>query len=210
MTTTRGARGTCPSRRRGLIPPLTVALTATTALALLVLALTLAPLPTTRAQLASPPAWPLARPLPPAVTTTRLAQTMPLALPSGSVVLTLARLRWLPGSGGQSRTWPGPLLLVVEAGALTAELAGPALVVRADGRPTTASWLLLEPGDQLTLPGGTPAALRDAGTIPTMVVAAALMPAAISAGPGPPSLRTVAARSPCGTPPGCRGPRVNH
>lgn len=187
---------TCPPATplRGLLPPLTVAVALTTAIALLLLSLTLAP-PRTSA-LATPASFPLTVAPPPTAPMTRLALAANIPLPPEPVVLALARLIYPPGSGGSSRILPGTLLLVVEAGSLTANLTGPAEIVRADGLPTMAATrLILQPGDRLLAPTSTPVAFRNEGATPALVLAAGVFPARIVSMPAPPQ-RLIASATP--------------
>jgi hypothetical protein len=122
------AHANADPRLRGAIPLLTVALTRATAVALLIVAISLAP-PATGAHAASPASpQPTA---PPAAAT--LIRGDGMALPSPPVALRLAPLVFAPGSSGPSRSLPGPLLLAVEAGALDANLADAATLPSGDG-----------------------------------------------------------------------------
>ncbi|HEU5433692.1 MAG TPA: hypothetical protein VFU81_18635, partial [Thermomicrobiales bacterium] len=167
----RGRRPSDGSRLRGLIPPLTVGLCLATAVALLLTAATLAP-PATSAPALLPPAAPTAT-ASPGATTALLGRVEDVPAPPAPVMLGLARLLYPPGSGGLSRSLPGPLLLVVEAGSLAADVGGEAQIVRADGAAEIATGnLTLHSGDGIHVPSGDAAAFQNRGTNPAVVLAA--------------------------------------
>jgi hypothetical protein len=98
-------------------------------------------------------------------------------LPAAPVLFGLARLQYPPGASGSSQMGLGPLLVAVEAGALTVAPRGEAEVVRADGTKTAvAARATLRPGDRLLLAAGGQFAVRNDGSVPALVVAAGLFP----------------------------------
>jgi hypothetical protein len=163
---------------RALLPPLLIALTVVTAgsLVLLAAALTAPPLP----QAMAPP-LPRVMAVPAAcdrVERRTLMQTALFALPTTPAVVDLARLIYTAQTSGTSHTYPGPLLLVVESGTLTAHLAAPLPILRAD-QPTTvpARDLVLRPGDGLLLPTGAAAAFGNTASAPAVALVAGIFPA---------------------------------
>jgi hypothetical protein len=144
-----------------------MALSWTTAIALLVTALTLAPHPTPAAFRPPPAARSAASPAarvgtPPASRRVLLARRAPIVLPPAPLVLAFARLIYRPGSRGDRQAVPGPLLLVVDSGALAADLAAPGRLQRAtaaDGAADDAcrGGCRLAVGDRLLLPAASPA-----------------------------------------------------
>src|SRR5262249_28783672 len=109
---------------------------------------------------------------------TRLAQTTIAQLPPEPVLFGLARLQYPPGAGGTRRPAPGPLLFVVEAGALAVDLIGSAEIDRADGTKAVAVDATLHPGDRLLLAPASEFAVRNDGVSPALVVEAGVFPVA--------------------------------
>jgi hypothetical protein len=159
-----------------LITPFAAALCLATALALLLVAATLAPWTTDGAHIAPPRAGPTVVPLA-TVASSRLAQTTIGRMPPAPVLFGLARLQYPPGAGGASRAGLGPLLLVVEAGALVVDPTDAGEIVRADGtRGGVAAEATLRPGDRLLLATASRFAVRNAGATPALVVEAGIFP----------------------------------
>jgi hypothetical protein len=162
---------------RTLLPPLTIALAVVTASTLLLLAAAITPPPLSEA-ISSPPPVPASSAVPTegsAVTT--LAQSVATALPDSPAVIDLARLTFPPRTGGDSRAFPGPLLLVVASGILTIHADAPVQLLRAGPPARAAHDLLLRPGDGLLLPAATSAAVRNDQPVPAVVLAAGVFPA---------------------------------
>src|SRR5689334_19185687 len=101
--------------RRTLLPPLSIALAALTASALLLLAAATAPLSGGGA-VASPsvPALPTST-MGLDAGSTALTQADRILLPPPPAVVDLARLTYAPRASGHRRALPGPFLLVVES-----------------------------------------------------------------------------------------------
>jgi len=169
---------------RALIPPLTIFLTAVTALALVLTAAAITPPPTIDMVASPPHAAVSAAALPEA--STSLARITELVLPPPPVVIDLARLLYAPGADGPSHALSGPLLLVVESGSLTAHLAGSGQLVHADRTAEAAEGTLsLRVGDNLVLPAATPAAFHNGGDVPVIALVAGVFPAvAVASGLG--------------------------
>jgi hypothetical protein len=87
-------------------------------------------------------------------------------------------LTYRPGAVVASRAMPGPLLLVVESGAVAAHLdtAGTLLRAARTSEPTSGDCLLYA-GDRLLLPASTSAAFRSMGTAPAVALVAGVLPA---------------------------------
>ena len=109
----------------------------------------------------------------------------PLARPPAAAVVRLARYTYAPGARQLRMGDLGPLLLAVEAGTLTAQVDGPAVLTRgaADGvgspQATTAPVgvdVVLHPGDGLLVSPGVRHAFRNAEQTPTVVLAVTLLP----------------------------------
>ena len=162
-----------------LLPPLLIGLAIVSAASLLLTAAAIAPPPLPAAVAGpAPPATPrdtpFARP-----TITILGQTAGMALPLTSSVVDLARLIYAPGAGGSRRALPGPLLLLVESGALTVDLGGAAQLINADRMtPVAAGRYTLRSGDGLALPLAISATFANDGTAPAVALAAGVFPAA--------------------------------
>lgn len=172
-------------RARALLLPLTIVLTVTTAIALLATALTLFPPPAPPIMAAPSAAHAARAAVPPSALAGALARNAPIALPPPPLVLAMARLTYRPGATGIRQTMPGPLLLVVEAGALVVRLETPGRLHWAgDADPSALGDCLgacrLGVGDSVLLPAGTPAAIANGGSAPAVVVAAAVLPAAMT------------------------------
>ena len=160
-----------------LLPPLTILLAVITAGALLLAAAVLVPPPLPAASALVRPVEVLAAPGA-AVTNTTLGQSVRVELPRTPAVVDLARLIYPPGAEGSHHALPGPLLMVVEAGALTVQLGGAAQLLQGQqAQPVAAGQLILHPGDGLMLPRTTPAAFRNRGTTPAVALAAGVFPA---------------------------------
>ena len=96
-------------------------------------------------------------------------------------MIGLARLTYRPGAVVASRVMPGPLLLVVESGAVAAHLDTSGKPFRAACASEPASGdCLLSAGDRLLLPTSTPATFRSMGTAPAVVLAAGVFPATLA------------------------------
>lgn len=107
---------------------------------------------------------------------TTLVRATSAQLPPGSIVVGLARLTYAPGARGLRHTSPGPLLLVVEYGALTVSLEGPGQHFRPDQTLAAAGDLALHVGDGLMLPATTAAAFQNRGTLPAVALAVGIFP----------------------------------
>lgn len=176
----RGPGSRSEAGLRGVIPLLAVVLALATALALLLVAATLAPPSATNASAGGASGDATLASAPPDATATMLVRAVDMALPAPPVVLELAALIYAPASGGSSRSLPGPLLIVVEAGALDADLAGAAQVQLANGMMAIAAGsVTLHVGDRLMMPASTPVAFRNDDATPTVILAAGVFPARI-------------------------------
>jgi hypothetical protein len=176
--------------QRVLLSVLAVLLTMTTAIALLITALTLFPYPAPAARPAAPasdasaPTPFPARAVPPSADRgVTLARSQPIAVPPGPLLVALARLTYQPGTSGGREALPGPLLLIVDAGALAARLDTPGRLHRATVADASSVGVCrgdcrLDAGDSLLLPSMTVAAFQSIGAAPAVVWAAAVLPAA--------------------------------
>jgi len=101
----------------------------------------------------------------------------------------LVRIILEPGASSPAHTHPGPELGRVEAGTLTVQVDGPALVRRLDSdadefEPATEGAPFdLERGEQIAYLPGTPMTFRNDGDESVRVLAAVILPAEESAGP---------------------------
>jgi hypothetical protein len=110
------------------------------------------------------------------------------ALPRSSTVVDLARLIYAPGIDDPSRPLPGPVLLVVESGALTIDVDGTGHRSRPQQAPQTVrGTILLRTGDGVTLPAATSIAMHNAGSTPAVALVARLFRAGTRAIPLAPS-----------------------
>jgi hypothetical protein len=107
---------------RVLMPPLTIALSLLTAAALVLTAAAITPPPVPAAVPAAARAADAATPS--AGSDSELLHRAPLALPPTAGAFDLARLIYAPHVAGPGRRLPGPVLLVVESGALTVHVEG--------------------------------------------------------------------------------------
>jgi hypothetical protein len=167
---------TSPPLVRILLPPLSIALALVTAGTLLLLAAAITPPPLSGAISSPPPVTATVVP-PDGIEVTALVPTVDTALPTSPAVIDLARLTYAAQTSGVSHALPGPLLLVVESGALSVH-ADAAVPLFSAGHPTSAANdLVLRPGDGLLLPTATAAAFRNNGTVPAVALAAGIIPA---------------------------------
>ena len=101
-------------------------------------------------------------------------QTLPLA----PAVVAMVRFTYQPGANGPNLTLPGQLLLVVEAGTLTARIGGSAWRSRAGVEEFTAPGdILLRAGDGLVVPAEVASAFRNEGKMPVLTLTALVAPA---------------------------------
>jgi len=111
----------------------------------------------------------------------------PGVVPAAPAFVRLVRIILEPGASSPAHTHPGPELGRVEAGTLTVEVDGPALVKRLDGdefEPATEGAPFdLERGEQITYLPGTAMTFRNDGDESVRVLAAVILPAEESAGP---------------------------
>jgi hypothetical protein len=167
-------------------------LTLTTAGALLLTALTLEPFPPSAALPAEPPTAARVPPSiapravgPPTARRVTLARSAPIVLPPSPLLLAFARLTYRPGDGGSSQALPGPLLLVVDSGALAAHLATPGRLQRATDADAAGGGecrgdCRLTVGDSLLLPSMTTATFQNVGMPPAVVWAVTVAPTAMA------------------------------
>lgn len=168
---------------RSLIAPLTVILTLTTAIALFLAAAAIAPppLPDTVALHPSIAATATSTMLDAGKTV--LLRSERLDLPQAPVVIGLARLIYRAGAAGSSRALPGPLLLAVESGVLTARVDGSGDLLRANGITESANGdLVLHAGDGVSLPAASAASFRNDGATPAVALGAGVFPATAELG----------------------------
>ena len=161
---------------RALIPPLTIALALIMAGTLLVTAAAIVPPPI--------PCGSASAPSPATVSDAHLAQTTLVhapfvRLPPGSIVVGLARLTYAPGAISPRHALPGPLLLVVEAGTLTAHLDSPGQLLRPDSPRRVLGEVVLHQGDSLLLPAATAVVFHNEGVLPSLVLAVGVFPTTI-------------------------------
>jgi hypothetical protein len=167
---------------RSLIAPVTVILTLITAVALFLAAATMAPPPLPERIAVHPGSAATAS------TTLDAEKTVLLRsehdeLPQAPMVMGLARLIYRAGAAGSSRALPGPLLLAVESGVLTAHVDGTGDLHRANGITEPANGdLLLRVGDGLSLPASAAASFRNDDAVPTVALAAGVFPATAELG----------------------------
>jgi hypothetical protein len=165
---------------RLLVVPLTVIIMMTAAIALLVTAATMTPLPLPGAIVSAP------RSSPSATTAiddggTALIQRQRIALPPAPLVVGLARLTYRPGANASNLAMPGPYLLVVESGVVATHLESAGTLVRAaKTSQAVAGDAFLHVGDCLLVPASTPASFTSAGGAPAMVIAAGVFPASLA------------------------------
>lgn len=158
-----------------LLPPLTIALATLTAGALLLTAALLVPPPLPVASELVPPV--VTRAARSEATSTILGQSTRVTLPRTPAAVALARLTYAPGAGGSHRALIGPMLLLVESGAITVQLNGGAHLLRdAQAQPVAGGDLVLQPGDGLVLPWLTEAAFRNRGAMPAVALVAGVFP----------------------------------
>jgi quercetin dioxygenase-like cupin family protein len=109
----------------------------------------------------------------------------PVAESEPAAIVRLARFTYAPGAQQRRLSEPGPLLLAVEAGTLTAQVEGPAGLTRTatagtSGPATTTvppgSDIVVRPGDGLWVSSGVRHAFRNAEETPAVVLAATLLP----------------------------------
>lgn len=162
---------------RCLILPLTTILTVVTVIAVIFTAMTVAlpPAPIRVTAIATPIRSDNAKV---AAVVTSLSRSEHTAIPADPVNLGIARLIFKPGRESPFWSLPGPLLLAVGSGALSASLRSPGQVQRRTGtRELGVGDVLLAPGDALILPTGSWASLRGVEAMPTVVLAAGVFPA---------------------------------
>lgn len=113
----------------------------------------------------------------------------PGVLPAAPAFVRLVRIVLEPGASSPAHTHPGPEFGRVEAGTLTVQVDGPALVKRldADGDEFEAAdegaAFDLERGEQIAYLPGTPMTFRNDGDDTVRILAAVVLPAEESAGP---------------------------
>jgi quercetin dioxygenase-like cupin family protein/predicted ester cyclase len=109
----------------------------------------------------------------------------PLAEPPPAAILRLARFTFGPGAQQVKLSELGPLLLAVEAGALTAQVEGHAVLTRGAAAGTSGPQptivpsgtdIVLHPGDGLWVAPGIRPAFRNTAETPAVVLAATLLP----------------------------------
>ena len=103
----------------------------------------------------------------------------PLArLPATPAVVEVARVTLPPGARLSGLVGPGPELLLLEAGALTARLAARVQPGSTPDGTTDEGQVSLRPGDLLVVPTGAPFAIENHGRVPAVVLEVALRPTA--------------------------------
>jgi hypothetical protein len=168
---------------RALMPPLTIALSLLTAAALVLTAAAITPPPVPAAVPAAARAADAATPSA-GSSDSELLHRAPLALPPTAGAFDLARLIYAPHVAGPGRRLPGPVLLVVESGALTVHVEGFGHLSRPQQPPRTVRGaILVRAGDGLTLPTATTVAVDNAGSVPAVALAASVFPAVATTRP---------------------------
>ena len=111
-------------------------------------------------------------------------------LPEAPAFVRLVRIILEPGASSPTHTHTGPELGRVEAGTLTVQVDGPALVKRRDSSSEEAfeeavqgAAFDLERGEQIAYLPGTPMTFRNDGDETVRILAAVILPAAEDAGP---------------------------
>ena len=108
-------------------------------------------------------------------------------LPAAPAFVRLVRISLEPGASSPAHTHPGPEFGRVEAGTLTVQVDGPALVKRLDAddfEPAAEGAAFdLERGEQIAYLPGTPMTFRNDGDEAVRILAAVVLPAEEEAGP---------------------------
>lgn len=114
----------------------------------------------------------------------------PGVLPAAPAFVRLVRISLEPGASSPAHTHPGPEFGRVEAGVLTVQVDGPALVKRLDSNSEDAfesasedAPFDLERGEQIAYLPGTTMSFRNDGDETVRILAAVILPAEEEAGP---------------------------